>query len=183
MSPTSTQYSTEAHNGSCYSISAYPATSEDARNSYRQQRSYHSSEVYRDQAGSTTEHQEQTQAARASCHSSGGQSASDKQHRLPTYNPETPRYENEIAFEEEHETAVETQYSQRNGYTHQAPASNHGCQTGQTNRDHSPTTQRWSSEHSPEERLRLGLPRFETAEERRNAYQSAGFDYEARRDH
>jgi hypothetical protein len=41
---------------------------------------------------------------------------------------------------------------------------------------YSETTRRWSTEISPEDRLRLGLPRYES-EEQRLAYENAGIEY------
>jgi hypothetical protein len=48
---------------------------------------------------------------------------------------------------------------------------------GQSNVQHSLPTQRYITEISPEERLRLGLPRYES-EEQRLAYQNAGVQHQ-----
>lgn len=62
--------------------------------------------------------------------------------------------------------SVPDQSPPRDYYTHREPSLN-GTATDQ----HSPTVRRWSRENAPDERLRLGLPRWES-EQHRAAYQN-----------
>lgn len=100
-------------------------------------------------------------------------------HYFPTYEQKTAPYDHELAVDDDPVTEDST-YS---GYTQQAPAQNQTCQSHQDNRPNgaqSPTTERWRNEQSPEERVRLGLSRYPTAEEQRLAYEEAE-DEESRR--
>jgi hypothetical protein len=105
----------------------------------------------------------------------------------PSYSP--PMYERELIIDEENTgTSVPpmTGRNQCSGQTRLHPTQqnseqvSHARQNGQT-RYHSPppTTQRWSAEYSPEERMRVGLPRWES-HDREVQYQQAAVVYEHR---
>lgn len=99
-----------------------------------------------------------------------------------TYAQQPARYDYSLAFDDDQNVPLIN-----SGYTGQATSYNSGYYPQQTsaqgryntygnnqsNAQHSETTRRWSTEISPEERLRLGLPRFES-EEKRLAYENAG---------
>jgi hypothetical protein len=96
------------------------------------------------------------------------------------------RYDNNLTFD-----ADQIATPVNSGYTSQATHYNSGHYPQQTstqdyyntyeniqnNAQNSNTTQRWSTEISPDERLRLGLPRYES-EEQRLAYENAGTRYD-----
>jgi hypothetical protein len=112
-----------------------------------------------------------------------------------TYAQQPVRYDNNLAFDDDQNGT-----SENSGYTGQTTQSGYTSQTTHYNSDyypqktsgqghyntyvnghghaqHSETTRRWSTEISPEERLRLGLPRYES-EEQRLAYENAGVQYD-----
>ncbi|KAJ5042425.1 uncharacterized protein L3040_004974 [Drepanopeziza brunnea f. sp. 'multigermtubi'] len=107
---------------------------------------------------------------------------------LPAYDHSTPpRYETELALEQlegfegfEEESIPDTTPSHISPPNNPAAQShhtgspeNHSDQTQPSGVPLSPTTQRWSTSSSPEERLRLGLPRYANRDEERRAYQQA----------
>ncbi|CZT51603.1 uncharacterized protein RSE6_12766 [Rhynchosporium secalis] len=101
---------------------------------------------------------------------------------LPVYNPGTPRYANELDFDEaRHNAAATTQRPQTptyGGYYQQALAQNNAYQhqnglANQPMQPESPTTERWNTTICTEERLRLGIPRYASEEERCRAYENA----------
>ena len=112
-------------------------------------------------------------------------------HSLPTftqhgYTVESTRYTEELSLEEEPAQDPTTSafaplhypvencndapvYGTNDSNVHGDPSQ----PTAETGGSISPTTRRWSAEPSSEERLRLGLPRYETEAQRRQAYERA----------
>ncbi|KAL5328300.1 hypothetical protein ACEPPN_001799 [Leptodophora sp. 'Broadleaf-Isolate-01'] len=184
MSPQSNSSSLGAQNGSAYRLGTPILDTENSRNLPQRQLSDPSAVGYNRRnrnavaADSTADHLDYAsteQYADAQTLSQGHTSSGP--HYLPVYDRETPRYENELTFDDEI-TAPET--PSNGGYTQQIPAQNQDYQNNQPNGAHPPTTERWSSEHTPEERLRLGLSRYPSEEKQRLACEDA-VDYESRR--
>jgi hypothetical protein len=106
--------------------------------------------------------------------------------RTYTQQPQPTRYDNNLAFDDDQNgtpansghTGRATHYNS-DYYPQQTSAQGHYSTygNGHSNAQHSETTRRWSTEISPEERLRLGLPRYES-EEQRLAYENAGVQYD-----
>jgi hypothetical protein len=103
------------------------------------------------------------------------------------YHQTAPVYARELNLDDETATSTtESGYptqkpQQTDQYAQQCP-STHGNQQGYQDQyagdsTHPPTVHRWSQEISPEERLRLGLPRYES-EEQRLAYERSASSYE-----
>jgi hypothetical protein len=110
------------------------------------------------------------------------------------FSQETITYANELTFDEEQSNApVAGPYYQRQATTSNY-STNYGSMQGLAGSaidqgiaeeptgvsgPYSPTTRRWSAEYSSDERLRLGLPRFETEEQQRQAYERAAGQYDS----
>ncbi|KAG4434905.1 hypothetical protein IFR05_009603 [Cadophora sp. M221] len=208
MAPQSNSSSLGAQNGSAYrlgtlildivsiphpnqSSSSYPASTANSRNPPQRQLSDPSAVGYnrRDRnaaaSDSTNAHHDRASVEEYTGDQTSSQGHSTGHHYLPVYDRETPRYENELTLDDDQNTETTVPETPSDGrYTQQAPAHNqyhhNNNQPDQPNGVHPPTTERWSSEHTPEERLRLGLSRYPTEEERRLAYEDA-VDYESRR--
>ncbi|KAH7355262.1 hypothetical protein BKA65DRAFT_236789 [Rhexocercosporidium sp. MPI-PUGE-AT-0058] len=203
MSPQSNSSSLEAQDGSA--DSSYPANAATSRNPPQRRMSDLSAASYDRQnrntaaSVSTNAHQDYATSDQnysssdqyTSARSSSQEYTSSEPHYYPVYDPVTPRYENELTFDDDQNTAAaaaaETPpYGGR--YTRQAPEQNQSyqdyqnSQSNQTNGSHSPTTERWTAEQSSEERIRLGLSRYPTEEERRLAYENT-VEHESHRRH
>jgi len=103
------------------------------------------------------------------------------------YHQTAPVYARELNLDDETATSTTesgypTQQPQQTDQYAQQHPSTHGNQQGYQDQyagdsTRPPTVHRWSQEISPEERLRLGLPRYES-EEQRLAYERSASSYE-----
>jgi len=102
-----------------------------------------------------------------------------RQYYLPptSYPQETPKYDPEIVIDSIEDEPVSSQYSNlpehgsaRARSQQHAAASTHQ-NPHQTNVARTPTARRWSREYSPEERMRVGLSRWETEQDRMDYYE------------
>jgi hypothetical protein len=110
----------------------------------------------------------------------------------PRYLQGTTPYQTELVIDNEQASVAASGYqlrpeTQNNGHFIQQPSHQYAVQQhplGSSsahqasplgNGVHPLTTQRWSAEFSPEERLRLGFPRYES-EEQRCAYERANYE-------
>ncbi|PVH80385.1 hypothetical protein DL98DRAFT_588491 [Cadophora sp. DSE1049] len=182
MSPQSNSSSMGAQNGSAYDYSgSYPTSTGDSRHPPQRQLSDPSAVAYNQRVRTRTSDPSAPQNDASAEHYTGAQPNSGHQ-CFPVYEREISHYDNELTVDDDHQnTEPVAETPSYGGDTQQSPAQYQDHQNNQPNGAHSPTTERWRTEQSPEERFRLGLSRYPSEEEQRLAYEQA-VDYESPRD-
>ncbi|KAH7411305.1 hypothetical protein BKA64DRAFT_378499 [Cadophora sp. MPI-SDFR-AT-0126] len=183
MSPQSNSSSMGAQNGSAYDYSSSPPTSTgDSRYPPQRQLSNPSAVAYNHQERTApTSEAPSTHENDASTEHCTGAHLNSGPHYFPDYERETPHYDDELIVDDDHQnTEPVAETPSYGGDTQQDSAQYQDYRNNRPNGAHSPTTERWRAEQSPEERVRLGLSRYPSEEDQCLAYKGAVED-ESRR--
>ncbi|KAK0119555.1 hypothetical protein ONS95_010995 [Cadophora gregata] len=183
MSSQSNSSSMEVHNGSAVdSTNSHPTHTGDSQNAPERQLSNPSTASYhRRQRNAHTSDSTSTPEVPSSVEQHNNAQTNLGHHYFPAFERETLRYDAELIVDDDDQSTTPVNETRSyGGYTQHAPVQNPDHQINQTNGAQSPTTERWTTEQSPEERLRLGLSRYPSEEEQCLAYEEA-VDDESRR--
>lgn len=102
----------------------------------------------------------------ATAHASENLSPAPTEDQLPPFDAEKPRYDSDISLEDDPSTHYPQTPKSEDHLRRATTPDQQSPHSAMDDVQHSPAMRRWSSAPSPEERIRLGLPRWESDEQR-----------------